>query len=44
MAEETGVREIADLRLLVESVRRTAEYATDIAEIMLNLNIESALE
>ncbi|MDH5794347.1 MAG: hypothetical protein OEZ18_07310 [Candidatus Bathyarchaeota archaeon] len=44
MAEETGVREIADLRLLVESVRRTAEYATDIAEIVLNLNIDSALE
>lgn len=44
MAEETGVREIADLRLLIESVRRTAEYVTDIAEIVLNLNIKSALE
>jgi len=29
--------------LLIESVRRTAEYASDIAEIVLNLNIESVL-
>jgi len=43
-SEETGIKEVANLRLLIESVRRTAEYATDIAEIVLNLNIESALE
>jgi len=39
-----GIKEIADLRLLLESVRRTAEYATDIAEIVLTLDVESALE
>jgi phosphate uptake regulator len=31
------------LRLIVESVRRTAEYASDISEVVLNLNIESVL-
>jgi phosphate uptake regulator len=31
------------LRLLIESVRRTAEYASDISEIVLNLNVESVL-
>jgi phosphate uptake regulator len=31
------------LRLIIESIRRTAEYASDIAEIVLNLTIESIL-
>jgi hypothetical protein len=31
------------LRLLIESVRRTAEYAADISEVVLNLNVESVL-
>jgi len=31
------------LRLITESVRRAAEYASDIAEIVLNLTIESIL-
>ena len=31
------------VRLLIESVRRTAEYASDISEIVLNLNIESII-
>ncbi len=35
--------EMAYLRLMIESVRRTAEYASDISEIVLNLNIESML-
>ena len=38
--------DIADapyLRLIIESIRRTAEYASDIAEIVLNLTIESVL-
>jgi phosphate uptake regulator len=35
--------EMVNLRLLIESVRRTAEYATDISEIVLNLNVESVL-
>ena len=35
--------EAANLRLIIESVRRTAEYACDIAEIVLNLTVESIL-
>jgi phosphate uptake regulator len=42
-SQKVGIEEIANLRLLIESVRRTAEYASDIAEIVLNLNIESIL-
>ena len=37
------IEEIVNLRLVIESVRRTAEYATDISEIVLNLNVESIL-
>ncbi len=32
-----------NLRLVIESVRRTAEYASDISEVVLNLNVESIL-
>jgi phosphate uptake regulator len=32
------------LRLIIESLRRTVEYSTDIAEIVLNLNVEKALK
>jgi phosphate uptake regulator len=38
-----NMEEIVNLRLLIESVRRTAEYASDISEIVLNLNVESVL-
>jgi len=31
--------EMSSIRLIMESMRRTAEYASDIAEIVLNLNI-----
>jgi len=41
---KAGVDEIVNLRLIIESMRRTAEYATDIAEIVLNLTIESTLK
>jgi len=34
---------VTNLRLLIESVRRIAEYASDISEIVLNLNVESVL-
>jgi phosphate uptake regulator len=43
-SQKIGIEEIASLRLLIESVRRTAEYSSDIAEIVLNLNIESVLD
>jgi phosphate uptake regulator len=39
----TNVEESIDLRLIIESVRRTAEYASDISEVVLNLNVESVL-
>jgi len=35
--------EAPSLRLITESIRRTAEYASDIAEIVLNLTIEKIL-
>lgn len=37
------IEEEVNLRLLIESVRRTAEYASDISEVVLNLNVESVL-
>jgi len=42
-SQNTKVEEIVNLRLLIESVRRTAEYASDISEVVLNLNVESVL-
>ena len=42
-SQTAKIEEIVNLRLLIESVRRTAEYATDISEIVLNLNVESVL-
>ncbi|MEM3054808.1 MAG: PhoU domain-containing protein [Candidatus Bathyarchaeia archaeon] len=31
--------DISNIRMIMESIRRTAEYASDIAEIVPNLNI-----
>ena len=42
-SHNVGIEETASLRLIIESVRRTAEYASDIAEVVLNLNVESVL-
>ncbi|MBC7090652.1 MAG: AbrB/MazE/SpoVT family DNA-binding domain-containing protein [Nitrososphaeria archaeon] len=44
LIEETKGKNAPILRLMVESVRRTAEYASDIAEIVLNLNIEKNID
>jgi phosphate uptake regulator len=38
------VQEVSSLRLIVESVKRTAEYASDVAEIVLNMTIKSVLK
>lgn len=43
LARETGLEEITNARLIIESVTRAAEYASDIAEIVLNLTVESAI-
>lgn len=43
-SQKIGIDEIANLRLVIESIRRTAEYASDIAEIVLNLTVESIIQ
>jgi len=35
--------DISTIRMITESIRRTAEYASDIAEIVLNLNINQII-
>ncbi|MCW3994654.1 MAG: phosphate uptake regulator PhoU [Candidatus Bathyarchaeota archaeon] len=42
-SHNTKIEEIVNLRLIIESVRRTAEYASDISEVVLNLNVNSVL-
>ena len=42
-SQKVDVEEAPYLRLIVESIRRTAEYASDIAEIVLNLTVESVI-
>jgi len=36
--------EIFSIRKIVENVKRVAEYASDIGEIVLNMNIEKILK
>jgi phosphate uptake regulator len=40
---QLDLEDAATLRLIIESIRRTAEYASDIAEIVLNLTVDSIL-
>jgi phosphate uptake regulator len=42
-SQKMDIEEAPYLRLIIESIRRTAEYASDIAEIVLNLTVESVL-
>jgi CRISPR-associated protein Cas8b1/Cst1 subtype I-B len=42
-SKETDIEEAANIRLVIESVRRIAEYSTDIAEIVLNMTVESVI-
>ena len=42
-SQAVNIEEIPNIRLLIESIRRTAEYASDISEVVLNLNVESVL-
>jgi phosphate uptake regulator len=35
---------LSNIRIIIESIRRTAEYASDIAEIVLNLNVNQITE
>jgi phosphate uptake regulator len=41
---KTKQADISNIRMITESIRRTAEYASDIAEIVLNLNINQIIE
>jgi len=43
-SKETDIEEAANVRLVIESVRRIVEYSTDIAEIVLNMTVEKAIE
>jgi len=42
-SQKMDVEDAPHLRLIIESIRRTAEYASDIAEVVLNLTVESIL-
>jgi phosphate uptake regulator len=42
-SKEANIEEAANIRLVIESVRRIAEYSMDIAEIVLNMTVESIL-
>ena len=43
VSSQIDIEDAANLRLIIESVRRTAEYASDIAETVLNLTVDSIL-
>jgi phosphate uptake regulator len=43
LLQNAKVEESINLRLVIESIRRTAEYASDISEVVLNLNVDSVL-
>jgi len=36
-------KQLSNVRMILESIRRTAEYASDIAEIVLNLNVNQII-
>jgi predicted nucleotidyltransferase len=43
IAKKVEAVEMSSIRLIMESIRRTAEYASDIAEIVLNLNVNQII-
>jgi phosphate uptake regulator len=43
LTHDIKLEEIVNIRLLIESVRRIAEYASDISEVVLNMTVESVL-
>jgi phosphate uptake regulator len=42
-SQKVDVEDTPHLRLIIESIRRISEYASDIAEVVLNLSVESIL-
>jgi len=43
IAKKVEAVEMSALRMIMESIRRAAEYASDIAEIVLNLNVDQII-
>jgi phosphate uptake regulator len=44
ITRKTEPNKIPSIRMIMESIRRTAEYASDIAEIVLNLNVNQIIK
>ncbi|MDW8033779.1 MAG: PhoU domain-containing protein, partial [Nitrososphaerota archaeon] len=44
ISKKLSATQISSLRMIIESIRRTIEYASDIAEIVLNLNVNQIVE
>ena len=44
MLKQTDLDQVSSLSLIIESITRVAEYTANIAEIVLNLNIEDNLQ
>jgi len=42
-SKERNIEEAANIRLVIESVRRITEYSMDIAEIVLNMTVKSVI-
>ncbi len=42
-ADSEEILDVSNLNLIIESIRRAAEYASDIAEIILNLTIDQVI-
>jgi phosphate uptake regulator len=42
--EKDQVRDISSIKLVLEDIRRTAEYASDIAEVAMNQTIDEVIE
>jgi hypothetical protein len=43
LSKATDIEEATNIRLVIESVRRIAEYSMDIAEVVLNMTVESVI-
>jgi len=44
ISRKSDPTKLSSIRIIIESIRRTAEYAGDIAEIVLNLNVNQIIE
>jgi len=42
--EKDKIRDISNIKLILEDIRRTAEYASDIAEVAMNQTIDEVIE